>query len=77
MDTICKEVTTDLRRYGMNRNEMIVVFFCTSLCQVRAQGLDCPILFPTSDSMRISLGFSHYSILSRLGAGESALHRII
>ena len=75
MDTNCKEVTTDLRRHG--RNEMIVVFFCTSLCQVRAQGLDCPILFPTSDSMRISLGFSYYSILSRLGAGESALHRII
>lgn len=46
VDTDCKDVTTDLHGYDMNCNEMIAVVFCTSLCQIRAQGLDCLILFP-------------------------------
>ena len=58
VDPDCEEVTTDLHGHGMNCNEMIAVF-CTSLCQIRAQGLDSLILFPMSDSMRISLEFSH------------------
>lgn len=54
VDPDCKEVTTDLHGHGMNCNEMIAVFFGTC-----AQGLDSLILFPMSDSMRISLEFSH------------------